>query len=248
MLTDLGWLPQPPADFEARVRELRRRIVANETLGLDAQVTALATAALDENRLHKLSRLAGDILKHRPPLGGLHALKVGLVGDGTLSLLGPAIVGTALRHGLILDIVEGGYNSAVQEAVDPTSEIRSAGLDMAIVVPDARLLGLDQAAGSALEADDRIDAAFARTKMIVDGLKGSVSSAIFVQTVVPALEPLFGSFDRIEPTSPFSMVEALNRRLAAWAADGAVVLIDVARLAATVGLEHWDDQIGRAHV
>ncbi|HEX4183802.1 MAG TPA: HAD-IIIC family phosphatase, partial [Caulobacteraceae bacterium] len=72
-------------------------------------------------------------------------------------------------------------------------------------------------------------------------LRPSVASSIFVQTVAPSLEPLFGSFDRLEPTSSFAMVAALNDRLAQWAAQGAVVLIDVARLAASVGLEHWDD-------
>jgi FkbH-like protein len=37
------------------------------------------------------------------------------------------------------------------------------------------------------------------------------------------------------------MVEAFNRRVAEWAHSGAVVLVDTARLAATVGLENWDE-------
>nr|MEA2799736.1 hypothetical protein [Phenylobacterium sp.] len=35
--------------------------------------------------------------------------------------------------------------------------------------------------------------------------------------------------------------EAFNRRLADWAATGAIVLVDIARLAGSVGLETWDE-------
>lgn len=241
MLTNLGWLPEPPSDFDERVRALRRDVSAGDPSDLHPRVMALATAALDDSQLNKLSRVAADMRKRPAPLGGLTGLKLGLVGDGTLSLLVPAIVGSALRHGLLVEVVEGGYGSAVQEAVDPSSEVRSAGLDMALVASDARLLGLDQAAGSAEAASAKVEAAFQRIRLIADSLRPSVASAILVQTVAPALEPLFGSFDRAEPSSPFAMVSALNRRIAEWAAQGAVILVDIARLAATVGIEHWDD-------
>jgi FkbH-like protein len=67
-----------------------------------------------------------------------------------------------------------------------------------------------------------------------------VGAAILVQTIAPPIDALFGSFDRQEATSPYAMTEALNARLRDWAAEGAVVLVDIARLAASVGLERWD--------
>lgn len=241
MLLEMGWLPSPGSHFRGRLRELQAELEAAPGDAFEHQVIALATAALDENQLGQLARFAAKALASGHALPVLSRARVGLVGDGTLSLLAPAIVGSGLRHGLLLDVVEGGYASAVQEAVDPSSHLHAAKLDMVIVASDARLLGLDQAAGSLQEADAKVDAAFARIRLIVESLRPSIASSIFVQTVAPPVEPLFGSFDRVETGSVFAMVEALNRKIADWAAQGAVVLIDVARLAATIGLERWDE-------
>ena len=87
----------------------------------------------------------------------------------------------------------------------------------------------------------RFGARIQQLRQIVDNLRPFVSAAIFVQSVVPPLEPLFGSFDRVEACSPLAMIDSLNCQIADWAAEGGVVLVDVARLAATVGLENWDD-------
>ena len=80
-------------------------------------------------------------------------------------------------------------------------------------------------------------AAFDRLRMIVEGLSPSLSSAVLVQTVVPPLESLFGSFDRLEPTSSYAMVDALNRRIAAW--DEASVPPRAARVAGALSLVLW---------
>jgi hypothetical protein len=37
------------------------------------------------------------------------------------------------------------------------------------------------------------------------------------------------------------MVEALNRRIGQWAQEGAIILVDTARVAASVGLECWEE-------
>lgn len=241
MLLEMGWLPSPGSHFRGRLRELQAELDATPAEDFEHRVLGVATAALDENQLGQLARFAGKMIASGHSLPAFSRVRVGLVGDGTLSLLTPAIVGSALRHGLLLDLVEGGYGSAVQEAVDPGSHLHKAKLDMAVVASDARLLGLDQAAGTRDEAEARVAAAFERVRLIVESLRPSIASSIFVQTVPPPVEPLFGSFDRVETGSVFAMVEALNRRIAEWAAEGAVVLIDVARLASTIGLERWDE-------
>jgi FkbH-like protein len=241
MLFEMGWLPSPGSHFRDRLRGLQAELAGPPSEDFHERVVALATAVLDENQLGQLARLAVKALASGHSFAGLTKAKIALVGDGTLSLLAPAIVGSGLRHGLLLDMVEGGYGSVVQEAVDPTSHLHSARLDMAIVASDGRLLGLDRAAGSREEAQAKVDAAFQRIRMIVEGLRPSVASSIFVQTVVPPVEPLFGSFDRVETGSVFAMVEALNKKIVEWATDGGIILVDIARLAASVGLERWDE-------
>jgi FkbH-like protein len=240
MLRDLPWLPSPTATFRDELRLLQAEVNGARGDSFLYRVLGLATQALDEGQLAKLAKLSTAIAVGEP-VSGLDSLKLGIVGDGTLSFLGPAIAGSALRHGAAIQIIEGDYSRAVQEATDPESSLRQAGLDMALVANDTRLLGLDRAAADRQEAKSRVDAAFERIRMIADGLRGSMRSTVLVQSVVPPLEPLFGSYDRIEPGSPFAMVEALNLRLAEWSAAGGCVLVDVARLASVVGYEIWDD-------
>jgi FkbH-like protein len=241
MLSTLSWLRLPAPDFNDGIDRLRSGFgnLTNEELANSIQT--IATAALDDNQLHKAARLCSMLVKADARPEGFSRLKLGILGDATLSLLTPAIVGSGLRHRLLLEVVEGNYNNAFAEAFDRDSHLHRAGLDMALVVSDARVIGLDRAAVSREESEAKVTGAFEKLRAIVENLRPSVSSAIFVQTVVPPAEPLLGSFDRIEQGSPFALTDALNRRIADWAATGAVVLVDIARLAATVGYENWDD-------
>ncbi len=239
MLTELDWLPRPQEDVRLAARRLEDSLMAPAE-DLYEQVVRLASTALDETQLTRLAKLSTALREKGAPAAFARA-RVALVGDGTLSLCCAPISGSALRYGMLIEVVEGGYASALQEAVDRTSHIHAAGLDFAIIATDRRIVGLDYAASDAETAAARVDAAFDRLRMIVDNLKGSVASAILVQTVTPPLEGLFGSYDRLEAGSAFAMVEALNRRIAEWAASGEVILLDIARLAGSVGLEAWED-------
>jgi FkbH-like protein len=240
MLTSMCWLEAAPADFNEQLRALKRDVGVEAPGEIASRIIRLANHALDENQLVKLARLAGEA-SAAPRAASLAALKLGVFGDGTLSLLAPIIAGSGLRHRLLIDKFVGEFNRALLDAIDPSSPVRAAGLDMALIVSDARVSGLLEAAPSREAAQEKVERAFRQLRQIADNLRPFVSSAIFVQTVAAPLEPLFGSFDRVEPGSPFAMIETLNRRIANWAADGGVVLIDVARLAGGVGLENWDD-------
>jgi FkbH-like protein len=240
MLIDMGWLPAPQADFRERIRSLEAAADAGRARDLYEAAVSLATAALSDAQLGRLAKLAAK-LRAAHASGQFAQARLALVGDGTLSLCVSPIVGSALRYGLLLDVIEGDYGSALHQAMDPSSPVHIAKPDFALIACDRRLLGLDLSAASGQEAQQRVDDAMARVRMIVEGLAPSVGSAILVQTLTPPAEGLFGSFDRLEPTSPFAMVEELNRQLARWAAEGAIVLADVGRLATVVGLETWDD-------
>jgi FkbH-like protein len=236
VLSDLAWLQAPPEDVRAELKALRAA-AAEMPDGFVERLLRLALTRLDEGQLAKLAAVARAITGAPAPL---NRVRFGLIGDGTLSLFGPAITGSGLRHGLLIDIVEGSYGSALQEAADPSSPLHAERLDMALLALDHRLAGLDCAALSQEDARAKVEAAFGRIRMIVEGMRQSVTGPILVQTLTTPLEPLFGSFDRVEPGSVFSMVEALNRRLADWAREGPIVLVDIARLAASIGHERWD--------
>ena len=237
MLSDLAWLQPVPDTIRADLKALKVE-AGQPGADLAERLIRLAVTRLDEGQLVRLGSIARSITAE---VQSLTRVRLGLMGDGTLSLFGGAITGSGIRHGLLIDIVEGSYGSAVQEAADSESELHTAGLDMALLVVDHRLAGLDRAAPDLEAAERQVDAAFARIRMIVEAMRPGLAGPMLVQTLVSPLEPLFGSFDRVEQGSVFAMVEALNRRLADWARDGGIVVVDIARLAAAVGHERWDD-------
>ena len=241
MLVDLEWLPPAPHDFRDRLRALQGELAGDIQPNFYERLVSLAATSLSEAELARLAGLSRWIKDSKSRTAELSAVRLGIMGDGALSLVGPPIVGAGFRHGLLTDVIEGHYNSAVQEATDRSSRMHAAALDFALIAGDARALGLDRAAASEGEAEAKIDAALSGLRMIVDGLRPSVKSAILVQTVPAPLDPLFGSFDRVHAGSPFAMVETLNRKIADWAREGRVTLVDIARLATAVGLQTWHE-------
>ena len=240
MLSDLGWLPKPPSDFRDRLRALRAELTQTPGETFYDRCLTLGAAALDETQLGQVARLAREVAASPQAPAAFSKVKLGLVGSGTLSLLAPVIAGSGLRHGLLIETHEGAYGSAVQQAMDTSGPLHTAGLDMLLVASEARALGLDRAADSRDDATRRVEEALGQLKMVAGAFRPAVSAAILVQTIAPPIDALFGSFDRVEAVSPYAMVEALNRHLADWAAEGQIVLVDIARLAASVGLERWD--------
>ena len=125
-------------------------------------------------------------------------VKVALVGDGTLSLVASPIEGSGLRHGVLIDVVLGGYNAVVHESFDETSAVQAAKPDLVVLATDCRILGLSRATASREAANDLVEAAFARTRMIVERMRKSARGGVIVQTVPGPTDSLFGSFDRVE--------------------------------------------------
>ena len=234
----MSWLEAAPRDFRNELRTLQNAPFGDE---LAMRLFRLANFALDENQLIHLARAAESCFAGRAAPPPFVALRVGVVGDGALSLLAPAIAGSGLRHQLFMTTFVGEYNRALLDALDSSGSLREADLDMALIVADVRALGLDRAAATAAAASERVERAFDQLRRTAEALRAFVSAAILVQTIVPPLEPLFGSYDRVEAGSPYSMVASLNGQIGNWAAGGNVVLGDIARLAETVGLETWDD-------
>src|SRR5215207_1962619 len=172
-LLGLPWLAAPPGTQREEIRALKRSLAAVDGVeDLWRRLTRLAAYGLDEVQLSQLSRLI-SALPDGP--GAPPRLKLALLGGGTLSLCGPAIVASALRWDLRVDVIEGGYGSAVTDALDPGSAVRRAEPDMALVAFDRRTLGLDRARLTAGEAEAAVESALATVRSVVEGLRPSVT-------------------------------------------------------------------------
>src|SRR5438270_567844 len=133
--TDLAWLPAPPADFRRRCRAL-----AAAAGPLGREVRTLASYALNESQLAQLSAVIGERARSGADLAPLTPFKLGLIGNGTLDLIAPALTAGAARHGVLLDWVKADFGQTIQEALDPDSTVNRARPDAVLLCIDYRAL------------------------------------------------------------------------------------------------------------
>ena len=224
---ELLWLPAAPSDFRQACRDL-----APGQQALGQAVRRLAHHALDDNGLRVLAKAIARLRAAGADLKPLTPFRLGLVGNSTLDLLGPALVASSARHGIALEIIQADFGQALQEALSPDSRLNQAGLD-------AVLLAFDYHAFAGLGAPGSADAAAGFVATLRDGFRRNGVPLSIVQTVAPPAEPLFGHLDRNLDRSPRAAVDAINRTIAQSVADSPDVLFDVAALAETVGLAAW---------
>jgi FkbH-like protein len=223
----LAWLPAPPLDFRQRCRDLSR---SNGTLGQG--IRTLASHALSETQLARLSASIAELSSSGADLAPLTPFKLGLVGNGTLDLITPALTASAARHGVLLDWVQADFGQTIQEALDPSSRINRARPDAVLLCIDYRTL--PDLCGPSGVADAR---AFVAT--LRDGFRRNGGAISIVPTLAPPPESLFGSLDRAVGQSLRACLDIVNRDLVADVAGSQDVLLDVAALAETVGLGNW---------
>jgi len=91
--------------------------------------------------LNQLTKLAGRLAKcaQRPiqgkSLDPLAPFRLAVLSNSTIDMIVPALVGSAARHGIALEVIQPSYDQVAQEALTP---IRRESLK-----PDAVLLALD---------------------------------------------------------------------------------------------------------
>ncbi len=245
-LETLPWLPAAPNDFRARCDAIDKMVS-----GRGAALRALGNYYLDLNGLTRVAKSCARAVSDTPDgLKPLTPFRLGLVSDSTTDLIVPCLVASALRYGIALEVVISDFGQATQEALDPQSRINRSKPNAVLIALDHRGLGLQpqlSLGAGAESSDDPAENAIRHIDALRSGFKQACGAPAIIQTVAPPVGSLFGSFDYRIPGSLRYQTESFNRRLAVLLEDGADVLLDVAGLAATVGLDRWHDPIQWHH-
>jgi FkbH-like protein len=229
----LAWLPQPPADFTRECRGL------GEHPKPGAGAMALAGLSLDGNQLARLGRTIIRLSAEGRDMWPLAPLKLGLLGNGTLDLLTPALVASAARYGILLEVIKSDYDQVLQEALSPESAVNEAKPDAVLIALDMRGLPMRDTPGDLDRARVSVADSIGYLNSVREGLRQNSGSICIVQTLAPAPETLFGSLDRVLPGTTRDLVARFNRELSDSVAGTQDLLLDVGSLAATVGLAQW---------
>jgi len=231
----LPWLLPAPADFRARLKAVRTA----EPLA-PAALRALVQFALDATQLEQASRVvtarAEDLAG-----AGLRPLRLGIVASHTAKAIAYALPAAALRYGVLLSVDLADYGQAAQALLDPGSALVQSRPDAILLALDAPALGLARPYLDPAEAEATVTRALDYVAALRAGARDHAGAPVIVQTLSSPVESLFGSFDGQLAGTVRWLIAEFNARLLRSIAGSGDLLLDVAFLAASVGLAQWHD-------
>jgi FkbH-like protein len=192
--------------------------------------------------LNQLTKLAKAIVRARSVPKALEPLtpfRLAVLSNSTIDLIVPALIASAARRGIALDVIQPSYDQVAQEALTPDSQVNSSKPDAVLFALDYRALPLKLSLGDTEAAAATVRGALGYLQALRDGIKANSNAVCIFQTFAPPVETLFGSMDRALPGTLRNLIDRINCDLAANAMNWGDVLLDVAGLAETVGLADW---------
>ncbi len=234
LYAELHWLPRVPAEFSSRLKAL-----GSSTAPLGRELQALALPALDLNQLTRLAKAIAKARGEGKSLDPLVPFRLAVLSNSTIDMIVPALVATAARHGMALEVIQPAYDQVAQEALIPDSKVNSAQPDAVLFALDYRALPLKLSLGNEEAASATIEGVIGYLQALRNGIKAGSNAVCIFQTLAPPAESLFGSLDRALPGTLRSLIDRINLRLAEFVLGSGDVLLDVAGIAETVGLAEW---------
>ena len=222
-------------------REFRERLKAleNSDGDLGRQLQSLASYALDINQLTKLAKVIARVRAEGKSLHPLVPFRLAVLSNSTMDMITPALVASAARHGVALEVIQPAYDQVAQEALAPESKVNRSKPDAVLLALDYRALPWKLSFGDPEASSATVQGVMAYLKALRDGIKASSNAVCIFQNLAPPVETLFGSLDRSLPGTLRSLVDRVNRELAEYVLASGDALLDVAGMAETVGLAHW---------
>ena len=234
--SELQWLLPAPEDFSDRLK------VLNNSLGpLGSELQALAQHGLNLNQLTKLAKAIARADTDGKSLDPLVPFRLAVLSNSTIDLMVPALVASAARRGIALEVIQPSYDQVAQEALIPDSKVNSSRPDAVLFALDYRALPLKLSLGDSEASAATVDGVIGYLRALRDGIKTNSNAVCIFQSFAPPVETLFGSLDRALPGSIRSLIDGINRELTELVLQSGDVLLDVAGLAETVGLANWHD-------
>ena len=231
MIDKLTWLPKPPSNFSQLLKDVSS---CNE-------LRELAKFSFDENHLIRLSRKLKSFQDQKANLFPLTAMKIGLISNANTKLTVTALVGTALRYGIALEVEEAEYNQISQVAFSLNSVFKDQNLSLVLVAIDYRGLPFIQSPGDERSAEGNVQYCIAYIKSLVESLRTKTGAQIIIQNIVNPVETIFGSSESYLQGTLSWLISNFNSNLKIMDLNNAIIL-DVSSLASKVGLQNWHDQ------
>lgn len=229
-------MPRVPPEFAARLKALGSLVGP-----LGSELQAMALPALDLNQLTKLAKAIEKARGDGKSLDPLTPFRLAVLSNSTIDMIAPALVATAARHGIALEVIQPSYDQVAQEALTPDSKVNSSKPDAVLFALDYRALPLKLSLADTQTSSTTVQGAIGYLQALRTGIKANSNTVCIFQSFAPPAETLFGSLDRALAGTLRNLIDRINRELAEFVPGSGDVLLDVAGLAETVGLSDWHD-------
>jgi FkbH-like protein len=204
------------------------RRLANQRLGLHEQLKLEGTA-------RRLLHVGDSLALYRP-------VRIGLLGNRTLSFLISPLRAAGLARGLLVEAMEAPYDSAARFAFGASDVFAGKKLDAVVVVLDEHAFGHPNTLLNAPAVTAAIDDAHGHLQRLARVAREQSSMPAIVATI-PATAPRLSSADIALAGSDAHFIARLNMLVAEGAERGDWIAWDLAGLAARVGWDSWSDPI-----
>jgi FkbH-like protein len=234
---DLAWLPKPTPEIRDALASLAKDIPRPG----GAVLRRIAGYGLSDGEANRLLRVLKMFRKANAAIDGLSPFRLGILSNGTTDFVASAIQIAGVRWGFDISVVNTPFNQVVQEAFEPASKLNSAKVEAVLLAIDHRGMPFEPRIGDARGSDAVVEACIRHVADVAAALAAN-SGAIPILQTLPALpERLFGHFDRKLSGTRADLIDRINRGILDLGNEYGWPILDVASLAATVGLACWHD-------
>jgi FkbH-like protein len=227
---NLRWLPSAPGNFADRLKSVTKV----------SELQQLAKFSLSGNQLRRLATRLAVLVEDDATDSPLAQLRLGLLSNATTSLISPALVGTGLRHGMKLEILESEFNQFAKEALSPEPAFGGRHVDFILIAIDYRGWPLEPSPGIVGAAEENVLGCVRFVSALINGLRAKTGAQLIIQNIAKPAESLFGSIERDLPGTVDWLIDRVNYEIGRLNIPNVFVL-DVASIASVVGLSNWHD-------
>ncbi len=223
-------LPEPEIALQAA------RVLASE--GYSTEAAGWLRSLVDTTEEFTLWQAAGavyqDICDHSTD-EQLRTARIAVLGSYTITQFVPLLKLAALRWKVNIEVYESGFGQIEQEVLNPNSGLYAFKPDFVILMVHA---GATRLSAYTAEPENEIATEFSRWQTIWQTLIDQSSAQILMHNFVVPFEEAFGNLACSQPGTRSNMLDVLNRQIAERS-PAQVSILDVEKLAANIGREHW---------
>ena len=207
---------------------------------------SLAQAGWGEADLRVLGRKVRSILAMAPPgfsadarQHGLLQARILVLSASTASHMTDALIGTAIRHNLLLGVTVAEYEEPEPWLERNAEELKANPPDFVLLASDHRMLKLASPLGDEAASEQAIETVIARIARVAAVAGKATGRPVILQTLAGDPDAIRLNMDLGLPGSPRYLTSEFNARLARQARQQSHLVLDVNALASLAGDGAW---------